>query len=126
MGSNLICDIVSSSSLNFQKLITVSNKDYYELRKNITTLGFIIDKEEIIFEKNKYYNLIVFIKGSRDYTEEELLLGVNHQNMDLFKKYNSYLLNKYNTILNNIPSDKTEDIKSIKYKIKLIKNHVIE
>ena len=125
MGSNLIYNIISYSSLNFKKIITVSNKDYYELRKNITSLGFIIDKEEIIFEKNKFYNLIVFIKGNKKYTHEELLLGVNHQNIDLFDKYYKYLLDKYNSVLKHIPKNSEEDIKFINDKIDIIKQ-VIE
>lgn len=121
MGSALIYDIISNSTLNFNKLITVSNNDYYDLRKNITSLGFVIDKEEIIFEKGKYYNLIVFIKGNKEYTEEELLLGVNHQNIELFKDYKLYLINKYNEILKKIPKDKINEIKDIEYMINQLK-----
>ena len=126
MGSNLIYDIISKSSLRFKKLITVSNKDYYELRKNITSLGFIIDKEEIIYENNKFYNLIVFIKGNKNYSNEELLLGVNHQNIDLFIKYNKYLLEKYNSILNEIPTDKLDDKMNIEYRIDILNKSLIE
>ena len=126
MGSNLIYDIISNSTLNFKKLITVSNKDYYELRKNITSLGFIIDKEEIIYEKNKYYNLIVFVKGNKEYTDEELLLGVNHQNKELFIKYNKYLLDKYSSILKEIPKNKQDDIKNIEYIIDTLNKSLIE
>ena len=54
-----------------------------------------IDKEIIIKENNKYYNLIQFIEGNNNLTRKEILLGKNHENTSLYNEYLDYLRNKY-------------------------------
>ena len=99
MGSTLMISILKNSNFRFKKIITISNREHEFLRTEMQKLGYKADLEEIIFEKNKYYNLILFVPGKKEYTEEELIIGVNHQNMELFREKNKIELDKINKIL---------------------------
>ena len=82
-------------------------------------LGYKILLEEIIYDKNKYYNLIVFIPGEYKYTKEELLFGVNHKNEELFIKKLKFDLNKYKEIYDKSKEKNILDIiKTIEKKLK--------
>ena len=87
MGTHTILEIISKSNIKFKKIITISNNYHSILREKMNDLGYKIELEEIIKEKNKFYNLIIFIKGNNDLTEEEL-----------YNEYLNYLLKKYNKI----------------------------
>jgi len=121
MGTHLILEILKNYKGSFNKIITVSNNNHDILRKEMLKLGYISNKEEIIKEKGKYYNLIVFKKGEKTYTEEELLIGINHQNKYLLKEKNELLKNKYKKILENIK--KEEDKKELKRIVEILENY---
>ena len=94
MGTKNIIKIINKK--NIDNLICQSNKNIYELRKNVCKLGYFIIDGEIIFE-DKYYIIIKFKKGLKKYTENELLLGPTLS----FKKDETYI--KYlNELKNNI------------------------
>jgi len=109
MGTYLILDILKNSKFSFDKIITISNNNHDILRKEMNTLGYVSHKEEIIKEKGKYYNLIVFKRGVFEYTLEDLLIGVNHQNLLLLKEKNDMLIYKYKKILNTIEKDEDKE-----------------
>lgn len=98
MGTHTILEIISKSNIKFKKIITISNNYHSILREKMNDLGYKIELEEIIKEKNKYYNLILFIRGNNNLTEEEILLGKNHVNKELYNEYLNYLLKKYSKI----------------------------
>ena len=98
MGTHTITTILSNTKLTFNKIITISNNYHDILRKEMNNLGYIVDTDQIVFENNKYYNLILFKKGNTKYTESELLLGLNHKDISLYKKYLEYNLKKYKKI----------------------------
>lgn len=98
MGTYTILNILKESERKYNKIITISNNDHLLLRTEMLKLGYKIKLEEIIFEKNKYYNLIVFIPGKRNYSEIELNLGYNHQNHELLIQRNMYLIDKYKSL----------------------------
>ena len=83
--------------------------------------GYKIHSEEIIYDKNKYYNLIVFISGKSKYNKEEMLLGVNHKNEELFIKKLKLDLNKYKEIYDKSRKKNILDI--IKIIEKKLKNY---
>lgn len=113
MGTYTILNILEDNK-HYNKIITVSNNDYYLLRKEMTTKGYKISKEEIIFEKDKYYNLIIFELGSETYTEKELVVGVNHQNQKELKNYQKHLIEKMKHILqNNLPKESENKLKQL-------------
>lgn len=122
MGTHLILNIITESIVTFKKIITISNNNHEILRKEMNKKGYIIELEEIIKEKGKYYNLIIFKKGNKTYTKEEEIIGINHQNTLLLKEWNELLVNKYKKIIKNIPDIKTkkeiENILNVLYNYK--------
>ena len=121
MGTHLILNILKKYPNTYNKIITISNNNHDILRTNMLSLGYIVDKEEIIKEKNKYYNLIIFKKGHTRYTKEEEFIGINHQNKELLKERNIYLLEKYKIIINKIQEEK--DRENLQNKISLLTNY---
>lgn len=95
MGTHTIIEILSKTNKRFKKIITVSNNYHDILRKKMNELNYIVSKELIIKENNKYYNLIVFEEGKKMYTEKELLLGLNNINDETYHGYLLFLKNKY-------------------------------
>ena len=100
MGTYTILNIIKNNKVPLKRIITISNNNHDILRKEMNNLGYKITLEEIIKEKGKYYNLIIFSKGKQLLTKEELIIGYNHQNKNLLKEKNNYILNKYKKILN--------------------------
>ena len=98
MGTHTILEILNSTKIKFNKIITISNNYHDILRDKMNELNYKVDKELIIKENNKYYNLILFTKGIKKYTKKELLLGLNQVDSELYKEYLNHLLNKYKTI----------------------------
>lgn len=118
MGTNTIIYILNNDYLkNINKLVIQSNKDYSLLRKEIVKLGFVIDREEVIEDNDKIYINIVFIRGNKEYTEDELMYGTNSMiNKEIYYKY---LINKKEKILNNITD--LEISKKLEKEIELLK-----
>ena len=68
MGTYTILDILKNSKVFFNKIITISNNNHDILRSEMIKLGYYIKEEEIIKDKSKYYNLIVFDRIKREYS----------------------------------------------------------
>ncbi|MGM9875266.1 MAG: tRNA (adenine(22)-N(1))-methyltransferase [Bacilli bacterium] len=120
MGTHTILEILNNTKLKFNKIITISNNYHDILRDKMNELNYKVDKELIIKENNKYYNLILFTKGIKKYSQKELLLGLNQVDNELYKEYLNHLLNKYKTIKK---SSKDKNIK-IDEMIKLIESTI--
>ena len=124
MGTNTILNILDNKYItNINKMIIQSNKDYYELRKNVIELGFYISNEEVIVVNEKIYINIVFIRGKKEYSEEELKYGtINMLNKET---YYEYLIEKKEAILKNIKdiTKKIELNKEIDYLNNLCKDY---
>ena len=95
MGTHTILEILNNTKLRFKKVITISNNYHDILRTKMNDLNYKIDRELIIKENNKYYNLILFKEGNNNLTRKEILLGKNHINDNLYNDYLNYLKNKY-------------------------------
>ena len=98
MGTHTILEILNSTKIKFNKIITISNNYHDILRDKMNELNYKVDKELIIKENNKYYNLILFTNGIKKYSQKELLLGLNQVDSELYKEYLNHLLKKYKTI----------------------------
>lgn len=120
MGTNTILDILNNNYLSkVNKLIIQSNKDYYLLRSEVNKLGFIISNEEVIVVNNKLYINIIFVRGNKKYSLNELKYGTKDMiNRELYYKY---LINKYNKILNCINDNSFKD--EIRKEILLIESY---
>ena len=110
MGAHTILDILKNSNYRFNKIITISNNNNDILRTEMSKLNYYVLEEEIIKEKGKFYNLIVFDNVKRDYSKEQILVGINHKNKELLKEKNDYLIKKYTSTLNNANNEKLIDI----------------
>ncbi len=119
LGAYTISNIIKNSRFKYKKIITIASKNHSYLRKKMLESGYKVSLEEIIIDKNKYYNLIIFIPGTASYSNEELIIGINHQNKINLIKYHEYILdcyNKYSNFNKNKDMQKLVDIiKSYKY-----------
>lgn len=98
MGTHTILEILDNTKLKFNKIITISNNYHNILRDKMNELNYKVDKELIIKENNKYYNLILFTEGTKKYSQKEILLGLNQVDSKQYNKYLNHLLKKYKTI----------------------------
>lgn len=119
MGTYTILDIVKNSKVRFNKIITISNNHHETLRREMMKMGYFIKLEEIVKEKGKLYNMIIFDTIEREFTNIELIVGYNHQNIELLKERNNLLINKYKEILlktnNDIISEKLKILTNYNY-----------
>lgn len=119
MGTYTILDIVKNSKVRFNKIITISNNHHETLRREMIKIGYYIKLEEIVKEKGKLYNMIIFDTIEKDFTNVELIVGYNHQNIELLKERNNLLINKYKEILlktnNDIISEKLKILTNYHY-----------
>lgn len=124
MGMETIVEILENGKkeLNqIERLIISSNNKYQELRTNITKLGFKISYETIIYDEEKYYTIIEFIKGKETYSDKELYFGpVLLKNKDEnFIKYFQVIKNVKEMIVKSLPNDNNKK-EIIKKEIELL------
>ena len=96
MGGILISDILKAHKeklTNVKQIVVDAHRDNRLVRETITNLGYYIEKEQIVFENNKYYFVISFLKGHKKYSEDELEWGYQTNNDPLFKDYKEHELN---------------------------------
>lgn len=98
MGTHNIIKILKNTHLRFKKIITISNNYHDILREQMNNINYVVSEEQIIKENNKYYNLILFKEGSKNYSRKEILFGLNHKDKKLYHEYLNYLFKKYNKI----------------------------
>ncbi len=104
MGYYTIKNILDTTNIP-DKIIIQSNSEHENLRKYMQKLGYKIDQEITMIDKNKYYVIIKYIKGIEKLSKTELLFGKSNN-----KNYFKYILNKYYKIYPNLPL-----LKKIKY-----------
>ncbi len=96
-------------------LILSPHSDFYKLRLFLVNQGFIISNEYAIYDKDKYYEIIIFDKGLKEYTDFELKYGPillkKMEDSYLKKKKSEYdslknIFSKINNIKEKIEVDK--------------------
>lgn len=117
MGGINVVNILKSDLKNIKRIIICANRDNYEVRKHLTSINFNISNEEVVFENNKYYQIIVFDRGIKEIklSEEELLYGplliknksnlfiqMLNEELDRIKNINSVKLNEKKDIIRRI------------------------
>ena len=127
LGSITIVDILENghnvlSKIN--KLIISSNNDYYYLRKSICSLGFYISDEKMVYDRGKFYPIIVFEKGMKKYNKKELLYGpiFLKTREDEFLRYLNQRKEKLEGILKSLTFKHFLKKNKIKREIKYINN----
>ena len=118
MGAHTIIDILNTNKLS-DTLIISSNNNIDILRKEVVKLGFYIDSEIFIIDKNKPYVIIKFKRGFKKYKKIDYIFGPILKNN---KEYKKYMYEKCNKILNNISKDKIILRLKYKYLLHKIKN----
>lgn len=125
MGADNIQKILSK---NFEKLhgiktiIVDSHTKNDQLRIFLVKLGYKIDKEDILFEDNIYYEIMRFVKGNSDYNYLDFYFGPllrKNKSSTFISKYNQEL-KKYIDIIDKIENDSNKK-RTIQKKIDLIR-----
>ena len=127
MGSNTIVGILKFDKdklVNVNNIIVQSNTDLYFLRKNITSIGYFIEDEILVEDKNIIYTVIKFTRGKKKYNYKELYLGpILLQKQDkLFKKKNDKELKTMKMINKNVTKGHYLYRLKIKRNIKILEN----
>lgn len=110
MGAETIISILNdgvSELSHIKRLIISSNNKYKMIREKITSLGYIINNEKIVYEEDKYYTIIEFIKGDKKYSNKELYFGpiLLKNREDIFYEYNNFIKDKKMEVLKTLPKD---------------------
>ncbi len=105
------------------KLVLSPNSDFYELRKEISQLGFQIKKEEMVLESNKFYLITEFVKGEE---QVDYYFGKLDLKNDIVKKYYNYIYEKNTKILKNFNILQKLRKKSLISENKKIKRNIID
>lgn len=125
MGSSTINNIINKDLeklKNIKKIIISSHTSNFELRENMNKKGFKIIDEVVVFDKGKYYEIIVYENGKETLNNLELEYGpiISKRKDSITKAYFNERYLKLLGLYNNIPVNKQlkEDINK---KIKEIK-----
>ena len=127
MGSHTIVGILYNNINKLKKINTIilqSNNDIDFLRKKIVNIGYYIEKETLIKEKNIIYTIIKFKKGHKHYTRKELYFGpyLIKENSKLFQEKKELEYKKLKQIYKLIPKNHIHHRIKTLLKIKLYKN----
>ena len=125
MGTNTIIDILTMdinklNNENVSKIILSPNNKFYDLRKFVISIGLVIISEEFIYDRGKCYDIIVLAKGKKEYCDLEYKYGVNVILNEDYYNYLNDILNKYMSIIKDIPKT-LEKHKQIEKEIIFIK-----
>lgn len=127
MGYQTIKKILLNEKLNdINKIIIQSNTDIVKLRKFVIKLGFKINKETLVKDKDIIYTIISFERGKEKYNYEELYFGpkILENKNDLFYEYYTKKLLKYENLLLQLPNYEIKSRLHHKKLIKIIKKEV--
>ena len=101
MGFYTIKGILDSANLGtINKIIIQSNNNHEELRRYINKIGFKIIKDYFLEDKDKTYLIIYAVKGKQSLSDKEYVCGLYDINNIWYYKY---IVNKYESMLKNIP-----------------------
>lgn len=106
-----------------ETIIVQSNDNLFLLRDTMIGRSYYISDEKIIYEDGKYYVIIKFERGIRNYSEYQLLLGPKllESNSDIFVQYLNELCQHFKKVLSEIPDQYRSQKQDIERKINYIK-----
>lgn len=122
MGGDLICQILSE---NIDKLSSIAtlilspNTSLYNVRKYVTSIGYHIVKETIVYERH-YYEIMRFEKGVAHYDEDDLEYGplLRREKCAVFQEKNAKRLKEISRLLNmNISKERRIELQREKERI---------
>ena len=121
LGDQKIINVLDSNKNKLKSvnsIIIQSNTGIYNIRKYLTSIGYFIENEKLIKERNIIYVVIKFSKGNNNYTKKELMYGpllLNNKD-NLFNELLINKINKNNYVIRKLPSNKI--IKKIVLKLR--------
>ena len=124
MGTSTILSILENDyTKNINKMIIQSNNDHSLLRSEIIKKGFFVSKEEYLVDNNKNYINIVFVRGEKKYSKNEIKYGpiLIHNKM-----YLNFELKNVEKIYNLVPRRKLKYRFILKREIKLLNKLIKE
>ena len=128
MGYYTIKKILSNQDKmkRVKKIIIQSNTDIVKLRKYIIKLGYKIEKEKLVEDKDIIYTIIEFVPGVEKYNYKQIYLGprLMENKDDLFNEYYSKKLLKYENLLLQLPSNNVLSRMHHKRLIKILKEEL--
>ena len=119
MGGILISNILKAhkEKLNdVNQIVIDAHRDVELVRREVTKLGYYIEKEKIVYENGIYYFVISFLKGHKDYDESVYEWGYKIKDDPLFEQFRKEELIILSSNLINSRSSKRADSKSIEEK----------
>ena len=124
MGTYTILKILNNKYDNINDIVIQSNNEIYLLRKEIINHNFYIDDEKVVYDKGKYYVIINFKKGTKEYTYEDLVLGplIRYYNDNITSDYFNSILENYKLRLEKIPLTEEDRRNKLIKIIDIIKN----
>jgi len=113
-----ILDKRSEKLENITKIIVDAHRDIDVVRRTLVDYGYKISKEKIIFEDNKFYVIIEFVKFDRrfKYSEDEYDFGYRIYTNELWPKYRDHLIGVNNRTIEKIKDNKNSQNRILKLK----------
>jgi tRNA (adenine22-N1)-methyltransferase len=108
LGHHKIISILKEGKSKLKEInhiVIQSNTNPLLIRKYLCQIGFYIEKEKLVSEKDIIYPIISFKRGKQKYTKKELILGPHliKENSPLFKQFIKKEIAKQKQLLLVIP-----------------------
>ena len=126
MGTSTINDIINNDLKklkNVKKIIISSHTSSFELRENMNKKGFKIIDEAVVFDKGKYYEIIVYSNGYEKLSKLDMKYGpiISKRKDEITKAYFNERYLKLIEIYKKIPNGNKKLKEDLNKKIKEIK-----
>ena len=126
MGTSTINDIINNDLKklkNVKKIIISSHTSSFELRENMNKKGFKIIDEAVVFDKGKYYEIIVYSNGYEKLSKLDMEYGpiISKGKDEITKAYFNERYLKLIEIYKKIPNGNKKLKDDLNKKIKEIK-----
>ena len=126
MGTSTINDIINNDLKklkNVKKIIISSHTSSFELRENMNKKGFKIIDEAVVFDKGKYYEIIVYSNGYEKLSKLDMKYGpiISKRKDEITKAYFNERYLKLIEIYKKIPNVNKKLKDDLNKKIKEIK-----
>lgn len=126
MGTSTINDIINNDLKklkNVKKIIISSHTSSFELRENMNKKGFKIIDEAVVFDKGKYYEIIVYSNGYEKLSKLDMKYGpiISKKKDEITKAYFNERYLKLIEIYKKIPNGNKKLKDDLNKKIKEIK-----
>lgn len=126
MGTSTINDIINNDLeklKNVKKIIISSHTSSFELRENMNKKGFKIIDEAVVFDKGKYYEIIVYSNGYEKLSKLDKKYGpiISKRKDEITKAYFNERYLKLIEIYKKIPNGNEKLKDDLNKKIKEIK-----